>query len=95
MTCVFMVVFYLFLGCDGQEICKCNLEVVMKNNREGIPLIVGEYESIDFNIVVNNTGTEPGYRAKLELTSNVDLPDHIIASGKDAVSFDRKVSCSR
>ena len=87
--------FRLFLtGCDGREICKCNLEVVVKHINDGAPLIVGKYESIDFNIVVKNTGTEPGYRAKLELTSNIALPDHVIAAGEDDVSFDREVSCS-
>ena len=38
-------------------------------------MTAGTYDSLDFEVVVTNSGEEPAYRVKLEVESNIKIPD--------------------
>ena len=44
-------------------------------------MTAGTYDSLDFEVVVTNSGEEPAYRVKLELESNIRIsdPDQLIS----------------
>ena len=38
-------------------------------------MTAGTYDSLDFDVVVSNSGDEPAYNVKLQLDSNIKIPD--------------------
>ena len=63
------------IGCDNQENCRCDISVDIKEDKSGLPLTAGTYDSLDFEVLVTNSGEEPAYSVKLELESNIKIPD--------------------
>ena len=63
------------IGCDNQENCRCDISVDIKEDKSGTHLTAGTYDSLDFEVVVTNSGEESAYRVKLELESNIKIPD--------------------
>ena len=78
--------FYVELkaGCQNNDACKCNLEISNKNPNEDHEIVIGEINQIiKLSFVIQNTGTEPGYGARLQLYTpqvNLSVP---LESGKE------------
>ena len=63
-----------FSGCDIKDKCKCDLyPKLIQNSLESKTIIVDEDTNLVLTFEVPNNGTEPGYGAKIQFKSNVDL----------------------
>ena len=80
-----------FIGCKGQKICKCDifLEAELIDVQKGKIFVSGKNKSVDFDIAVRNTGIEPAYGTKIELSTNFDLPEEIASTGETNILFTR------
>ena len=69
------------IGCVNKDSCKCDLSIeVTETTPEQTmkTLIAGVNESINLNVMVKNTGSEPAYQTTLEMGSNINLPDQLV-----------------
>ena len=57
--------------------------------QKGKRLVAGQNESVSFELIIRNTGTEPAYGAKVEISSNINLPEEIVSTGDNVISFVR------
>ena len=78
------------IGCDNQENCRCDISVDIKEDKSGTPLTAGTYDSLDFEVVVTNSGEEPAYRVNLELESNIKIPDTDLLISLDDIACYRE-----
>ena len=80
-----------FAGCKKQDLCLCdlNLESELIDKQKGKQFVAGEYDSVSFDIKVRNTGIEPAYGSKIQISANFDLPDEIGSTGGTDVLFTR------
>ena len=63
-----------FSGCEIKDKCKCDLDLKLIQNSLGSKtIVVDEHKNLVLTFEVPNHGTEPGYGAKMQFKSNVDL----------------------
>ena len=80
----------LFLiGCKRQDLCQCDLFLEVTDLQKGKRLVAGQNEYVSFELKITNTGIEPAYGAKVEISSNINLPEEVASTGDNVISFVR------
>ena len=69
--------------------CDINLEPELIDEQKGKQFVAGQNDSVSFDIKVRNTGIEPAYGSKIQISANFDLPDEIDSTGGTYVLFTR------